>query len=177
MNNDSTRLRRMVTAALFAAAITVVTAYFLHIPLPTGGYVHLGDTLIYLAACMLPTPYAMFAASVGAGIADLLTAPVWFIPTFIIKSIVALQFTCKKEKILCVRNCIAACTTAVVSPVLYSVAFCIMAGSWTLGTFVAQFWGTIGQALVSGVLFIGLGYTFDKMGLKNRLLGKQLERL
>ena len=177
MNNTNTRLRRMVTAALFAAAITVVTAYFLHIPLPTGGYVHLGDTLIYLVASLLPAPYAMFAASVGAGMADLLTAPMWFLPTFIIKSIVALQFTCKKSKILCTRNIIAACTTAVVSPVLYSVAYCIMAGTWTVATFVAQFWGTIGQALVSGILFAGLGYVFDKMELKTRLLGKELSKI
>ena len=52
-------LYRAVLAALFAAAIALATAYLLHIPLPTGGYVHLGDTLIYLAACLLPTPYAV----------------------------------------------------------------------------------------------------------------------
>ena len=39
-------LHRLVTAALFAAAIAVMTAYLLHIPLPTGGYIHLGDALI-----------------------------------------------------------------------------------------------------------------------------------
>ena len=57
-------LHRLVTAALFAAAITVVTAYLLHIPIPTGGYIHLGDTLIYLAACLLPVPYAAAAAAI-----------------------------------------------------------------------------------------------------------------
>ena len=66
-------LRLLTTTALFAAAITVMTAYMLHIPLPTGGYIHLGDALIYLAACLLPVPYAAAAAAVGAGLADLLT--------------------------------------------------------------------------------------------------------
>lgn len=173
MKNVNPRLRSMVTAAIFAAAITVVTAYFLHIPLPTGGYVHLGDALIYLAAGLLPAPYACFAASVGAGLADLLTAPEWFFPTFLIKSVVALQFTSKKAKLLCPRNIIAVFTTAILSPVLYSVAFCIMTGTWTLATFVAQFWGTIGQAIMSGILFFILAYTFDKMNLKTRILGMQ----
>ncbi|MEG2098022.1 MAG: ECF transporter S component, partial [Pseudoflavonifractor sp.] len=50
------QLRLLVLSALFAAAITIVTAYLLHVPLPTGGYVHLGDALIYLAACLLPAP-------------------------------------------------------------------------------------------------------------------------
>ena len=169
MKYSDARLRSMVTAALFAAAITVVTAYFLHIPLPTGGYVHLGDTLIYLAACLLPRPYACFAASVGAGLADLLTAPVWFLPTFIIKSLVVLQFTGKKERLLCPRNILAVFTTAIVSPVLYSVAFCIMSGSWSLATFVAQFWGTIAQAAISGLLFLSLSLAFDRLQFKQKL--------
>ena len=85
------KLYRLVTAALFAAAIAVMTAYMLHIPIPTGGYIHIGDALIYLAACLLPLPYAVGAAAVGAGLADLLTAPMWVVPTLIIKAIVVLH--------------------------------------------------------------------------------------
>ena len=83
-------LHRLVTAALFAAAIAVMTAYLLHIPLPTGGYIHLGDALIYLAACLLPVPYAAAAAAIGAGLADLLTAPMWVLPTLLIKALIVL---------------------------------------------------------------------------------------
>ena len=55
----------VVMAALFAAIITVVTAYVLRIP--TGnGYIHLGDSFIFLAASLLPLPYAIAAAAVGA---------------------------------------------------------------------------------------------------------------
>ena len=43
----------VVMAALFAAIITVVTASVLHIP--TGnGYIHLGDSFIFLAASPAP---------------------------------------------------------------------------------------------------------------------------
>ena len=90
-------LRLLVTAALFAAAITVMTAYMLHIPLPTGGYIHLGDALIYLAACLLPTPYAAAAAAAGAGLADLLTAPMWVLPTLLIKALIVLPFTSRSR--------------------------------------------------------------------------------
>ncbi|MFQ7856746.1 MAG: hypothetical protein ACLRIS_18100 [Flavonifractor plautii] len=53
---ESKKLRLLCLAALFAGAIAVTTAYLLHIPIPTGGYIHLGDALIYLAACLLPAP-------------------------------------------------------------------------------------------------------------------------
>ena len=64
---QSQRLHLLIMSALFAAAIAVMTAYLLHIPIPTGGYIHVGDALIYLAACLLPTPHAVGAAMVGAG--------------------------------------------------------------------------------------------------------------
>ncbi|MFY9379232.1 MAG: ECF transporter S component, partial [Acutalibacteraceae bacterium] len=55
-------LTNIVTTALFAAIIAVTTAYIFHIPVGTnGGYIHIGDCFIYLAACFLPLPYAMLA--------------------------------------------------------------------------------------------------------------------
>lgn len=165
--NQNHSLRRMVTAAVFAAAITVVTAFFLHIPIPgTSGYVHLGDALIYLAACLLPAPYAVFAASVGAGLADLLTAPMWVVPTVVIKALVALQFSCRKEKILTRRNAIAVLTTALLSPTLYSLANVVMTGTWA--GFAPQFVGTLVQAVGSAVVFYPVALALDGMKFKSR---------
>ena len=101
---ESKKLRLLCLAALFAGAIAVTTAYLLHIPIPTGGYIHLGDALIHLAACLLPAPYAVGAAMVGAGLADLLTAPLWVVPTLLIKALVALLFTSRAPRLLCPRN-------------------------------------------------------------------------
>ena len=53
----SDRTLRIVIAAMFSAMIAVMTA-FVQIKTPTGGYVHLGDSMIYLAASFLPLPYA-----------------------------------------------------------------------------------------------------------------------
>ncbi|MEG2421824.1 MAG: TIGR04002 family protein [Oscillospiraceae bacterium] len=161
------QLRFLVLSALFGAAITVVTAYVLHIPIPTGGYVHLGDALIYLAACLLPAPYAIFAAAIGAGLADLLTAPMWVLPTVIIKSLVVLPFTGKNEKLLCKRNLVASGVSGILSTVLYSFAACILLGSWN--AFIPQFAGTLVQAVGSAVVFVVLAAALDRVGIKKRV--------
>ena len=172
MNQNQT-LHRMVTAAVFAAAITVVTAFFLHIPIPgTSGYVHLGDALIYLAASLLPAPYAIFAASCGAGLADLLTAPAWALPTVIIKALVALQFTSRADRILTRRNGVAVLTTAILSPGLYSLANVVMTGTWA--GFLPQFGGTLVQAIGSAAVFYPLALALDGMKFKSRIADKAM---
>ena len=85
------KVSRLTSTALFAALICVTTAYIFHIPFGVnGGYVHIGDSLIYLAAAFLPTPYAMFAGAIGGAMADILTAPVYAPATFIIKMLISL---------------------------------------------------------------------------------------
>ena len=152
-------LRLLTTTALFAAAITVMTAYMLHIPLPTGGYIHLGDALIYLAACLLPVPYAAAAAAIGAGLADLLTAPMWVLPTLVIKAVLVLFFTSKSECILCPRNWAAV--------VAYALANCVMAGTMT--AFLPQFLGTLAQGIGSGALFLVIAPALDGVKLKEHV--------
>lgn len=86
----------LTVTGLFAAIITLMTAYICHIPYgANGGYIHFGDALIYVAAVILPRPYAMAAAAIGGGLADLLTAPMWAPATIIIKMLITLPFTSK----------------------------------------------------------------------------------
>ncbi len=160
-------LHLLVTAALFAAAIAVMTAYMLHIPIPTGGYIHLGDALIYLAACLLPVPYAAAAAAVGAGLADLLTAPMWVPATLAVKAVVVLFFTSKNERLLCRRNLAAVVIAGLFSPAAYALAGCAMAG--TLSAFVPQFLGTLVQGIGSGALFLVIAPALDGVKLKERM--------
>ena len=99
---------RMTLTGLFAAMITLMTAYICHIPYgANGGYIHFGDALIYIAAVLLPRPYALAAAAIGGGLADLLTAPMWAPATIIIKMLITLPFTSQNTKILNTRNIIA----------------------------------------------------------------------
>ena len=95
------RIRLLTSTAIFAAMITVMTAYICHVPVgANGGYIHFGDSLIYIAATLLPTPYALAAAAIGGGMADLLTSPMWAPATIIIKMIITIPFTNKTEKIV-----------------------------------------------------------------------------
>ena len=92
MNN---RIRLLVKTSLFIAIIALTTTYILHIPTGiNGGYIHLGDVFIYIASVLLPTKYALIAASMGGGLADFLGgAPIFIIPTMIIKPIMVFSFT------------------------------------------------------------------------------------
>lgn len=164
---QSQKLRLLTVSALFAAAITVMTAYLFHIPLPTGGYIHIGDALIYLAACLLPAPYAAAAASIGAGLADLLTAPVWVLPTLVIKALVVCFFTNHENRILCRRNCAAVVLAGLFSPAAYALAGCILAG--TAAVFLPQFLGTLVQGIGSGILFLVIAPAFDAAKIKDGL--------
>ncbi len=159
--------RPLVLAALFAAAVAATTAYVLHIPLPTGGYVHVGDALIYLAACLLPLPWAMAAGAVGGAVADLLTAPLWAPATFVIKALICLPFTRRKPRLLCGQNLAAVGVAALVSPTLYGLFNVLLTRSWA--AFLPQFLGTLVQGVGSGAVFLVLAAACDRARLKDRL--------
>jgi len=61
-----TKTKKITITGIMAALITIMTAYVFHIPIGVnGGYVHFGDALIYLAATVLPAPYAMAAVTLS----------------------------------------------------------------------------------------------------------------
>ena len=64
--NQKQSIKNLTFAALFAALIAVFTAYLFHIPIKIGAntaYLHFGDAFIFIAASLLPTPYAVSAAA------------------------------------------------------------------------------------------------------------------
>ena len=162
-----TKMNLLTTTALFAALICVTTAFICHIPVGiNGGYIHIGDALIYLAATILPLPYALLSAAIGGVMADLLTAPLWAPATLIIKMLLVLPFTRKKETFINVQNIIALFAGFVISLIGYSVAELILFGSFAavLSSVIA----TLIQSLGSAVVFLILGSSLDKMNFKKR---------
>ena len=107
------------------------------------------------------------AAAIGAGLADLLTAPMWVLPTLVIKAIIALFFTRNSDKLLCRRNLAAVVIAGLFSPAAYALAGCAMAG--TMAAFVPQFLGTLVQGIGSGALFIVITPALDGMKLKEHI--------
>lgn len=166
---NTNKLILLVLSALFAAMITVMTAFLFHIPIGVnGGYLHFGDALIYLAASILPTPYACVAAAVGAGLADVVSGvPVWAPFTLVIKACIALLFTSKKEKLLSKRNVLALLGAWPVTCVGYYIAEAIITGNWIVPA--AGLPGNTIQAAGSAVLFVLIALALDKMQFKGRL--------
>lgn len=162
------RTKKLVITALFAAMITIMTAYIGHIPTGVNeGYIHFGDALIYLAASVLPLPYAIAAAAIGAGLADLLMAPAWVIPTVIVKSLICLPYTAAAPRILCLRNRIAIFICVPITVLGYAVAETILYGSWAGA--VASMMGNVIQAGGSAAFYIILAIALDRVNLKSRI--------
>ena len=84
------KIRDTAITALMAALIFVAT-YLVKIPNPaTGGYSHMGDCMIFLAVVLLGRRNGSLAAGIGGALSDFLAgAPVWILPTLIIKYIMA----------------------------------------------------------------------------------------
>lgn len=106
MNENRNKLKLITLTGIFTALTYVLTA-FLHVP-TIKGYVHIGDAVIFLAGSILPTPYAVFAGSVGSALSDALSGYLIWVPaTLIIKAATALLFTSKNKNIICAHNLIA----------------------------------------------------------------------
>ncbi|MBQ8398194.1 MAG: TIGR04002 family protein [Clostridia bacterium] len=155
-------LRRLCLAAVFAALVFVATAYLPRIP-TVNGYVHLGDTLVFLCASLLPMPYAVAASAIGGGLADLLTGyAIWAPASFIIKGATAFFFTSRGKKILCAKNFIAIAIAAVICVGGYYVwAAIFISGSWAAP--VSELFPNLMQTVVSGVLYVVIALVFDRV--------------
>lgn len=150
------KLLRMVRTGLLASLICLLTA-LLHIPTPNG-YIHCGDAVIYLAATQLPLPYAVCASAIGGAMADFLSGyPLYILPTFLIKALLALCFSLiAGEETASFRRKTAACIVCtVVSVAGYWLAAVILFGNPTaqlLETMPAN----LIQGIGSGILFFAI---------------------
>ena len=162
------KIKNLTTAGIMAALITIMTAYICHIPIgANGGYIHFGDSLIYLSAVLLPTPYALAAAAIGGGLADLLTAPMWTFPTIIIKMMITLPFTNKSKRIITPRNIIATIIAYLISSIGYFVAEYLIFETWSV--LLVSMMQSLIQSGGSALFFVIIGMAFDKAHIKTRL--------
>ncbi len=161
------KTKNLIYTAVFAALIFIVTAYILHIPIPTTtGYIHLGDTIIYVAAAIIPTPYAVVAACIGAGLCDMIFAPIYVLPTLIIKSLICICFTSKNDKTLCKRNFLAILLSLVITILGYYITDTILYFNFDFVKGVASIPMNLIQSISSGIAFIIIVSWLDKLNLK-----------
>ena len=88
--NGKLSVKQLAVAGVMAALVFVMT-YLPKVPVPiTGGYIHLGDGMIFLGA-MLLGPVGIASAAVGSALSDLVGGyMVYILPTFLIKGVMAL---------------------------------------------------------------------------------------
>ncbi|MCF0133574.1 MAG: TIGR04002 family protein [Blautia sp.] len=159
---------RMTTCAMFAGIITILTAYVGHIPIGVNGaYIHMGDALIYLAASVLPPPYACLAAAIGGGMADLLTAPVWLPATLLIKPLLCIPFTFKTNRFICRQNAFACITAFFITGIGYYIMEGILYGFQAAA--ITSIIANAIQSIGSMIVYLLLGTALDRMKFKNRI--------
>ena len=157
-----------ITLTALLAALTTALTLFGKIPFPmtSEGSVHLGDGMVYVAACLLPGPYAAAAAAIGCGLADL-TAPAWLPATIIIKACMALLFSAKRQKMLCWRNALALLLAGLVNVGGYYLYEGMVYGEWFAWVSVI---GNVLQSCFGAALFVLLAAAMDQLKLRDKFL-------
>ena len=173
---NSERIRLIALSGMFAAMITVMTT-FIRIPASHNGYTHAGDSMIYLAAMVLPAPFAAAASSVGGFMADILAgAPEWAFATAIIKAIntlpfIAVRYYLKKlgrdNRIISLYSIAMLIPTSLVTIIGYYIAEGLMFGfEASLVTTLLTGWL---QPTAGAAVFILVGGALDGIGFKSKI--------
>ncbi|GHU50089.1 hypothetical protein FACS1894127_4770 [Clostridia bacterium] len=91
MENNNNKIEKMVLTALMTALVAVMTIV-IAIPVPfTNGYIHFGDSMIFMSVLILGWKRAPIAAGVGSAMADIFLGYVYWAPwTLVIKGLMAL---------------------------------------------------------------------------------------
>ncbi len=163
---NKNKLKTMTLTGVFTAIVFIFTAY-LHIPSHIG-YVHIGDGFIYFAACLLPTPYAVFVGAVGALLADGLTGYlIWAPASVIIKALTVFCFS-QKGKFMSGRNLFGLLPAGLLCIFGYYLYEALITGSFLAALSCIHM--NVIQAVLSSVLFVFLAFTADKLSLKEKIL-------
>lgn len=151
---------------MFAAMIFGLT--MLHVPIGAGGYIHVGDAVIYVTAMLMGGPWAFISAAIGAACADIVSGfAVYAVPSAIIKILIAVPFVLiskKQSKLLSVRSAIFTIISGVITVLGYFAADLILYREGAIVDLPAN----IIQAAGSAVVFIVLAFALDRAGIKQR---------
>ncbi len=175
IEGSKVNVKLITITAMFAALVTVTTAF---IKIPSAlGYTHAGDSMVYLAASILPGPYGIIASSIGGALADIISGYAnWAIPTAIIKAVNALPFVVcriilkkykKDDKIINIPNLIMLIPTTAVTVFGYFIANGLMY-SWEGALAELATWWL--QPLAGALIYVALGAGLDAAKFKQKIL-------
>lgn len=172
--NSKLNVKLLAFTAMFAALVAVATAF---IKIPTAlGYQHPGDSMVYLAACILPGPYGIIAPAVGGALADIISGyAYWAIPTFIIKGLNAAPFVVctmilkkysRDNRIINIPTLAMLIPTTAVTVFGYLIANAIIY-DWTAAMAELITWWV--QPGVGAIIFVAAGLGLDSIKFKQRI--------
>lgn len=161
------KVKRVCITGLMAALVCVATAF---IKMPTGinsGYLHFGDSMIYLAGCLLG-PWASLAAAIGGALADVISgAPQWAPATAVIKALNAVPFifVCRNtnHKIITKWTVPMTIVSGLITIGGYLLAEGIM---YSFPTAITSVPFSCIQAVGSAIVFIIVGAVLDKIKIQ-----------
>lgn len=158
-------IKTLALAASFTA-LTLLATVFIKIPLPgTQDYIHMGDGVLFLAAAVLPWPYAIAVGAVGEAMADILGGYAFWAPwTFVIKAVMAfvVSHLCLKypDSLSRVAAAMAICT--LINAGGYYLAGLVIYGNPFTGLLGLPF--TALQTVAGAVLYLALQRPVRRLG-------------
>lgn len=168
--------KKIVLAGLMGALALVGTMV---VQIPTGGgYVHLGDSIVYLCGILLGPVLGGAAAAIGSMLADILSGyGQYALPTFIIKGLDAAVVGFVYMHVM--KNSEGTLKTAIRYIIAFIPGGLIMVGGYALtelffygpGGAVATFGPNFMQAFVGGALGLPLLIALNKANVKKLIEG------
>ena len=118
-----------VMTAMFMGMIVAMTM-IIRIPIPaTHGYIHLGDSMIFLAVMVLGKKNGAIAAGVGSALADIIGGYATYAPiTLVVKGLMALVMGAFIERAAAKRDMTPALKSAIVAAGMVIGGFLMVAG-------------------------------------------------
>ena len=158
-NPSSEKVVNMVMMGLMTCLV-IVSTMFIKIPIPmTQGYVHLGDSMIFLAVLILGKKNGSLAAGVGSAMGDILGGYAMWAPwTLVIKFVMGWILGSFVEHFEKKGTIVGMAVAGIEMTAGYYVASSLMYGSWIVT--LADIPWNIGQfavgMMIAGVLYEAL---------------------
>lgn len=167
---------RQLTITGLMAALVLVGTMLIQVPTPTKGYIHIGDSMVYLSGILLGPIAGSLAAAVGSMFADVFTSYYIYAPaTFVIKGLDALIVGYIYQKMIKGNATITKKIVAFSFSVLIGGTVMVLgylAYESILHGFTAAAVGVLGnitQAVGGGILAAPLMVALDKVHLLQKL--------
>lgn len=171
MDMDGIKLRKMTISGLMIALVVVATLAIQIPTVATGGYIHLGDSMILIAGYFMGPVVGFLAGGIGSGLADVISGHShWMVFSFLIKGIMGalmgvLSLKANRKKFFEPMVFILPVIVEIVMVIGY-----FLAGAFLKGSFMVSL-TSVPSNIVQGIggvgLFLIIGKALSKTNIKD----------